>query len=578
MDANYFSPSESGRGISIDYVPNDDGSGLLFGAVFSFEDSGDNAWITFSGQVLEHQFEAETDIFLTTGGSFGFPFPGVSNTQIGTATVTANSCTSITVAFDFNEGIDLDVSDVTLEDLQPAVTNPQCAYTEEFDGCPSFATEIGTLDRACLLNGKYENQDLLLTNDTTWVFSGLVEIGGSDPAGGSDNVNPSTITIEPGTVLIGAGESADFLYVNPGSKIFAEGTPSAPIVWTSPFDGFRPGEFPDAGDVGGVVLAGNAQCNAVAQGNRCQSEFRTDLLYGRGEDPLNNESSGVIRYFQVRYAGIEFVQDREVNAFTFQGVGRGTVVDHIQAHRGADDGVEFFGGTVNVKYAVFSSGEDDGIDWDTGWAGKLQYGLVTYNGAFGGDHGIEGAGNPDNFDAQPRTQPVLSNITFIGDASDAENGSGIRIKEGSAGQVWNSVVTGFNNACLEFQDLPTYTAAGTPAAPSGITAFAGTLLSSGGCPVVFKDEDGAPYSVEDFFSSSAFPGNAVVGNLMLDGFQPMPGSPALGNGVQVFDLGDGETEEFFDTTPYSGAFNGSSDWTQGWTIDIFGEAAASIGQ
>ena len=572
MDGNYFSPSESGRGISIDYIPREDGSGVLFGAVFSFEEAGDNAWITFSGTPLEHQYEVETDIFLDTGGSFGFPFPGTSRTQIGTATVTANSCTSITVAFDFDDGIDLDVEDVTLEDLQPAVANPQCVYTEEFSGCPSFATEIGTLDRACALNGQYTNEDIELTNDTTWVFSGLVEFGSPEEG----NPQSSTLRIEPGTVLIGAGEGADFLYVNPGSTILANGTPTAPIVWTSPFDGFEAGQSPTAGDVGGIVVAGNAQCNSPEVGNRCRSEFREDLLYGLAEGFDNDDSSGEISYFQIRFGGIEFQPDREVNAWTFQGVGRGTNIHHIQAYRGADDGIEFFGGTANVKYSVFSAGEDDGIDWDIGWSGKMQYSLITYNNAFGGDHGFESANNPSNDDALPRAQPVLSNISVILDEADSGNGSGIRFKEGTAGQVWNAVVTGSNNACLEFVDVPTYDAAGTPGNPSGITAFAGTLLSSGGCSTVFKDDDGAPYPVEDLFN--AFPGNAVVSDLMLDGFQPMPGSPALGNGVQVFDLGTGESEEFFDTTTYSGAFDGTNDWTQGWTYDIFGDAAAANAQ
>ena len=254
-------------------------------------------------------------------------------------------------------------------------------------------------------------------------------------------------------------------------------------------------------------------------------------------------------------------------------MGRGTNIHHIQAYRGADDGVEFFGGTANVKYSVFAAGEDDGIDWDTGWSGKMQYSLITYNAAFGGDHGFEAANNPSNDDALPRAQPVLSNISVILDASDGENGSGIRFKEGTAGQVWNSVVTGSNNACIEFVDVPTYDAAGTPENPTGITAFAGTLLDSSGCPVVFKDEDGAPYSVQELFE--AFPGNDVVDGLMLDGFQPMSGSPALGSGLQVFDLGTGDAVEWFDTTTYSGAFDGASDWTQGWTFDIFGEAAAA---
>ena len=568
--------TEGDRGITFTYLPRPDGSGTLFGAVFGYDNAGEDTWLIVQGDFLENQFEADADIVRLEGGTFANPPVSASGQDIGDATFVLNSCGSVDVSFEF-DAAQSDLPDVTweLEPLGDAVGRPQgtqCPYEQEFTSCPDFATPDPFVERACRLNGQFVDDEFRLTNDTTWVFEGLVEFGSPD----EENPRSATLRIEPGTVLTGSGQLADFLYVNPGSKIFANGTQNAPIVWTSPNDGFFPGTVANASDVGGVVIAGNAQCNAPEVGNRCRSEFREDLLYGLSEGFDNDESSGEISYFQIRFGGIEFQPDREVNAWTFQGVGRGTKVQNIQAYRGADDGVEFFGGTVNVKYAVFSAGEDDGIDWDTGWSGKMQHVLVTYNAAFGGDHGFESANNPQNDDALPRAQPVLSNVTVILDSSDGENGSGIRFKEGTAGQVWNSIVTGSNNACLEFVDIPTYTAAGTPENPSGITAFAGTLLDSSGCPVVFKDEDGAPFPVQELFE--AFPGNDVVDGLMLDGFQPMPGSPALFGGVQVFDLdpdGEGETEEFFDTTAYRGAFDGVNDWTQGWTFDIFGEAAAA---
>ena len=543
MDGNYFSPSESGRGISIDYVPNKDGSGLLFGAVFSFEESGDNAWITFSGTALEHQYEVETEIFLTTGGSFGFPFPGVTNTPIGTATVTGNSCTSITVAFDFDDGIDLDVDDVTLEDLQPAVANPQCVYTEEFDGCPSFAEPLPGLDRACVLNGVYNNQDLVLTNDTTWLMDGLVRIG-------DDNANSSTISIEPGTQLIGGGGTADYLYVSPGSKIFANGKPWAPIVMTSDQDGFIAGTSPSPGDLGGLVVSGNAPCNDAPEAPfNCFSEFDQTQRFG-GDNP--DESSGEVSYMQIRYAGIEFQPNAEVNSFTMQAVGRGTKLHHLQAYRGQDDGIEFFGGNANVKYMVVTEGGDDGIDWDLGWSGKMQYGLVWHGEGFGEDHGFEAASNPDDFDAQPRATPVLANFTMLG---NGQGGEGIRLKEGSAGQTWNSVVQGFASSCIHLTNAATYAAAGTPQDPTGVTAFGGVIIN---CDNNFRQDDDAPYDVEDFFFS-VLPGVNEIADPMLDIYMPMSGSPALSGGQPI------SGDDFFDFTEYRGAFDGTNDWTEGWT-------------
>ena len=221
----------------------------------------------------------------------------------------------------------------------------------------------------------------------------------------------------------------------------------------------------------------------------------------------------------------------------------------FQAYQGSDDGVEFFGGTVNVKYAVFTAGQDDSIDWDEGWSGKLQYGLIAY-GNEDGDHGFESANNPENDDALPRATPVLSNITLIGAPG---TGEGIRLKEGSAGQTWNSIVTGFDSSCIHMTDIPTYTAAGSPDAPAGITAFAGMILDDCGNQVFRQDAD-APWSVEDFFN--AFPGNEVT-DPMLDGFQPMAGSPARTGGLRVVELLRRST---LITRP--GAFDGEKDWTR----------------
>lgn len=551
LDGTWFSPSESGRGISIDYIPLPDGSGSFFGNIFSFDTEGNPAWLVPQLGFEEHQFESTGPVFIVEGGTFGFPFTPPTVTEIGSATVTLNSCSSIVYDLTFEDGVGFE--DVTL-DLQPLGSVDQCVYVNEFDGCPAFAEEVPSLGRACALSGVYRNQDITLTNDTTWVLNGLVQIG-------DDNENQSTLTIEPGTVLVGAGGTADYLYVNPGSQIFAEGLPTAPIVMTTPNDGFLPDTVPQPGEVGGLVVSGNAPCNSSPNQNLCFSEFDPTLRYG-GDDVADN--SGVIKYWQVRYGGYEFQPNREVNSFTFQAAGNGTVISHLQSYAGLDDAIEFFGGTANARYIVGTAGNDDGFDWDEGYSGKIQFGLMTYTDASNGDHGFESANNPDNDDALPRATPVVSNVTLIGAAG---TGDGIRFKEGTAGQIWNSVVTGFEANCIRFVDLPTYTAAGTPGDLTGDTAIAGTIIDN--CGSLFRDEDGAPFSVEDFFF--ALPGNEVA-DPMLDGFMPMAGSPALSGAVRVTDLNSGDADEFFDYVPYRGAF-GTVDWTKGWTTDILGEFA-----
>lgn len=543
FDGNVFRGSEAGRGISIDVVPRPDGSNIFFGALFTFDSSGDPTFLTIQGEFLEHQFSRDDlGVFQTTGGAFGFPFPATTTEQVGTASVTINSCNSIDISLDMESGSGFE--DVTLENLrQVNGATDQCVYRSEFEGCPSFAFEVPGVERACALNGVYRNQDITLTNETTWILDGLVRIG-------DDNDNYSTVTIEPGTVLAGGGGSADYLYISPGSKIFANGTPNNPIVFTSDQDGFQPGSSPQPGDVGGLVLSGNAPVNACPEAPfNCFSEFDSTQRFG-GDDP--HDSSGELTYMQVRYAGIVFQEDSEVNSFTFQGVGDGTTVHHLQAYRGQDDGFEWFGGTVNQKHLVVTEGGDDCLDHDLGFSGKVQYALCYHGEGFGEDFGIEGAGNPDNFSAEPLATPIYANLTMVGNGN---GDSAFLFKDGSAGQIWNSVATGFPTSCLEFADAPaTYDNAGTPGDPVN-TAFMGVVLA---CDTQFLDDEGAPYTVQSFFNSNQFMNNRTVSNLRLNGAQPQSNSPAIGNGVNIAD-------DFFDSTSYSGAFDGVIDWTSPWT-------------
>jgi len=565
LNGQWSTVPDGNRGITFTYLKRPDASGTLFGAVFGFDTAGEDTWVIAQADFLENQFTASGEIFAFEGGTFANPPVAANGTDIGDVTYVLNSCGNVEVTFDFDESA-TDLADVswTVEPLGDTVgglpQGDQCVWEQEFDGCPAFATTVSQEERVCQISGQFLNEDITLTNETTWLLSGTVEFGG-------DNTDSSVLRIEPGTTLIGSGQTDDFIWVARGSRIYADGTSAAPIVLTSPFDGFVEGEVPFPGDVGGLAVAGNAQCNSADANGDCFSEFaRGDQILPYGGDQ-NNDSSGSISFFQIRYAGIVVADNQEINAFTFLGVGNGTNISHIQTYQGSDDGVEFFGGTANARYVVFTGGEDDSIDWDEGWSGRIQYGLVAYGNA-DGDHGIEAANNPENDDALPRAQPILSNITYIGSSG---TGEGIRLKEGSAGQIWNSVVTNFDSSCIHLTDLPTYTAAGSPDAPTGITAFAGNVV--GGCGTAdngfrtFRQDDDAPWNVEDFYN--AFPNN-LVADPELDGFMPTAGSPALGNGLRVVNLESGQPDLFFNDTTFSGGFDGTNDWTKGWTFDPLG--------
>lgn len=541
FDGGYYNPETSGRGIVLDVSVREDGRRTLWLAQFSYDAAGKPVWLEYGGTLEEHQFSGQLTVLRSEGGSFGFPFTDPARATVGSAQITFNSCTRVTLEVDMQAGSGF--ADTTFE-LQPLSMNPKCVYREAFSGCPEFASPVEGLERACALTGAYLNRDVRLSNDTTWVLDGLVRIG-------NDNAQSSTLRIQPGTVLVG-GAGTPYLYISPGSRIVANGTPWAPIVMTSVLDGFGAGGEPSPGDLGGLVVSGNAPANACPQAPfNCYSEFDQTQRFG-GDRP--HDSSGAISYFQVRYAGIEFQPDSEVNAFTFQGVGDGTRVHHIQAYRGADDGVEFFGGTVNVRHLVVTETGDDAVDWDLGYSGKLQYGLVVHGQGLGEDYGFEGASNGDNFDAVPRAIPTIANFTLIGKGNGS---SGILLKEGSGARIYNSVVTGFPASCLAMQDAATFEAAGSPAAPSGDTVFRGVLLD---CAQPFSG-DGGSYGVAELFKS--FAGNSV-GAAGLDGYRPQPGSASLEGGQPV-------PYSFFDATAYRGAFDGHGDWTAGWTLRPFGE-------
>ena len=557
FDGNYFSTDANGRGVSILWAPKPNGSGTFFCVVFTYDENNQPVWLFLQkDNWLEHEFErSDVTIYRVTGGTFdGTWAPNVPViTVVGTATVRVNSCNSIYFNLDMND--DSGFPDAELGNLQPVDGSAEtCVYQTEFSSCPSeFSTAFGAIPRACQLNNEILNQDVMLTNDTTWVLSGLVRVG-------DFNANSSTLSIEPGTVLIGEGVAADYLYISPGSRIVANGTPWAPIVMTSPQDGFSP-EFndPQPGDVGGLVLSGNAPNNACDAANPCRSEFDETLFYG-GDDPF--DSSGEISYWQVRYAGYIFAPNREVNSFTFQSAGSGTVAHHLQAFRGQDDGVEFFGGTNSVDYMVITEGGDDAIDWDQGWSGNMQFALVVNGEGFGEDFGIEGASNGDNFDLLPRATPTLSNVTFLGGGN---GDSGILFKEGSGGRIFNTIVEGYPTGCIEWDNAPaTYDAAGTPETPNtDVSAFNGVIID---CDIDFVDASGAPYSVGDFFNSSEFSGNEDT-DPMLNGYMPMMGSPALTGSVNVEET---TGNQYFKYTTYRGAFGYMSDWTKSWTHQVTG--------
>lgn len=542
-----FSHPASSRGWVFDVLTMPDGRKTLYLSGYLYDNEGRPFWVAASPLIGEFDTSATADLYTFSGGTFSGPGSETPTRQaLGTVAVDFNSCNEATIKVTPTASTGFSEVSWSVSPGQGAV-NPaasSCVYQRKFSGCPA-GTTAGTQPRSCVLSGSITH-DMTLTNETTWILEGLVTVGG-------DNVNSATVEIEPGTLITGSGDSADYLYVNPGSRLYANGTPTASVIFTSPRDGHL-GNTPAPGDWGGIVLSGNAPNNKCpAAPFNCRSEFNPDLRYG-GNDAHDN--SGALRYVQSRYAGYIFTEGREVNSFTFQSVGDGTVLEHLQAYRGKDDGFEWFGGTARAKYLISYEGGDDGFDWDEGWSGKVQFAFAKWADpalALGEDNGFEASNQADNHDATPRSTPVWSNVTLIGNGSGG--GNGLHLKEGTGGHINNVLVTNFNKsgkACLYVDHAATAALVGT----SALTLDHAWL----DCTTNFLDgSSGAAGKAQALFQAGT--GNGT-GNPELTGFLPAAGSP-LANGGLVSD------DSFFTAAPYIGAFrNANDDWTAGWTVGI----------
>jgi hypothetical protein len=254
---------------------------------------------------------------------------------------------------------------------------------------------------------------------------------------GSTFINDeATLTIDEGVKLYFDAESSatSFLVVAQNAEIQANGTSSAPILMTSSNELGNAPVDPDGGDWGGFVLNGLADINV---GDSAEGEGGTGV-YGGNDD---GDSSGSISYVILKYAGRIIGVDNELNGFSFNGVGSGTNVDHIQSYYGEDDGIEFFGGAVNVKYAVSTGSKDDSFDWTHGWRGKAQF-IVIEQTNNRGDRGFECDNLEGNFAAEPYSNPLISNVTIVNSNGNEGETYGFRLRHGTKGKIYNALANG----------------------------------------------------------------------------------------------------------------------------------------
>ena len=285
------------------------------------------------------------------------------------------------------------------------------------------------------------NTTTTLTSDKVWTLKGYVYV-----------TDGAKLIIQPGTTIISDISEKGALCIERGAQIFAEGTSTKPIVFTSG----RPIGERTPGDWGGVVILGRAKTNR-------SSEPIIEGGIGRPFGGTNDsDNSGVLRFVRIEYAGIASMPNSEINALTLGGVGNGTIIENVQTIYANDDAFEFFGGTVNAKNLYAYATADDDFDFDFGYTGTITDGLAKRDPQFvdSGDagNGIECYNDGTGSAATPYTHPKLFNMILVGpnNASSLSNHNlGLRFRRATQFTMKNSIIWGWMKGGLSLESNET---------------------------------------------------------------------------------------------------------------------------
>lgn len=350
-------------------------------------------------------------------------------------------------------------------------------------------------------------KDLTLEKGKTYNLVGSLQV-----------VAPAVLTIEPGVTVVAADNGEiNYILIEQGAKIIAEGTAEEPIVLTS--------VKKESGTWGGLHICGKAHSNRAAKPGESLTSEIGNAVYGGN---VENDNSGILKYVRVEYSGYKLDAEHEANGISLYGVGNGTTISYVQAYMGADDGFEFFGGSVNVDHCVVVDCTDDSFDWTEGWNGKGEY-LVAYQTDPTCDCLMECDNNGDDFNAAPVAHPTLNHITLIGNNS-SDNKKGIRLRAGTEVSLENVLVSG------KAEGIRAETVQTLNALASGVSVLKNVSLSNTFCEKV-DDGQSSIYSSKNFLADGTNRENAKI----------------------EF------TGRFVGMTDGRGAVDASSDWTKGWT-------------
>lgn len=391
-----------------------------------------------------------------------------------------------------------------------------------------------------------------ITTDTVW------ESGKTYILERAVVVDNAQLTIESGVTV--KGDQGSALIVARDSKLFSRGRPDSPVVFTSN----QPEGQRVRGDWGGVVVLGRAPVNQPNASIEGVSQNDARGSFG-GDDPQH--SCGVIEYTRIEFAGFEVYKNNELNGLTLGGCGSNTIVRNVQVHRALDDGIEMFGGTVDLKNIVVTGAADDSIDWDWGWTGRVQF-LVVQQHPDVGDNAFEGDNNGNDHQAMPRSEPVFYNVTLAGTGQTAKTHRGMVVREGSGGHFHNMIIDSYGIEALDLRDeVATLVQTGRLTLSNNLIANTGKLGKG-------TDESGDGNDDYGFSESNWIQSPDNNNQQRLDSALHItardPAHPNFYTRVQMRQMSAAQPpkSEFFDeSATYVGALNPrlQSSWLEGWT-------------
>ncbi|MFU8803179.1 MAG: hypothetical protein ACNA8W_05145 [Bradymonadaceae bacterium] len=433
------------------------------------------------------------------------------------------------------------------------LANASCSLLVKFEEC--------AVDGDCSATGRcmdgicYEAQRVEITDhiveDTTWTADNVYVL-----ANLAMIVAPATLTIEPGTIILGRRNTG--LVSLAGAKLEAVGTREQPIVFTSD----KPEGQRLAGDWAGVAMVGRARVNRDPFNLRIITDVH-DTSVGGNDDTWN---CGTLRYVRVEFGGSLVDGQKALNGVTLAGCGSGTTVEYVQSHMSDDDGIAVFGGTVDLRYIVSTRARDDGLDLDVGWRGTAQFIAVQQDVL--GVEAIELENLAEDPSAIPQSDGQIYNFTLIGANREGDRQLGLYVKLGGLGTFSHGIIMGQKSGGL-YIDGAESAAHGAEGlievrntlfydiGPDGESYFGNADLGDRD-EAVFED-----YAVfEDTGLNNLFgkdPGLSDPYNLSNPGWVPAP-THTTGRDIEP------PPEPFDPTAVYRGAFSPSAvPWTEGWT-------------